>query len=271
MNVKNRSLLSVLCAVILLALVSGAACSKPAGNGSATAAPAKTEAPASPENTAVPQATPAPGDDTAAPGPDGTGNNIGDIYTFGIYEQDNDASDGGEPIEWVILDKDGDSLLLISRYALDCKPFNDENAGSTWESSFLRAWLNGEFIDSAFNSAELELIKSITAAAGVNPKYDTPAGGDTTDKVFILSIEEVERYFADTGSSECGATEYAIAQGVSGRTGENGTCCWWLRSPGDANGYAAYVANGWGVTYSGENVTYGSHGVRPALWMTPAD
>ncbi|MBR5949656.1 MAG: hypothetical protein IKZ82_13580 [Clostridia bacterium] len=42
-----------------------------------------------------------------------------------------------------------------------------------------------------------------------------------------------------------------------------------LRTPGDGAGYAAYIANGWGVTNSGEKVSYESHGVRPVIMIEP--
>ena len=41
---------------------------------------------------------------------------VGDTYKFGSYEQDNKTSNGKEEIEWIVLDKDGISLLLISKY-----------------------------------------------------------------------------------------------------------------------------------------------------------
>ena len=44
---------------------------------------------------------------------------IGDVITFGKYEQDNKTSNGKEDIEWIILDRQGDKVLLISRMALD--------------------------------------------------------------------------------------------------------------------------------------------------------
>ncbi len=37
----------------------------------------------------------------------------GDLVTFGTYEQDNDSSDGKEAIEWMVLDRIDDELLLL--------------------------------------------------------------------------------------------------------------------------------------------------------------
>ena len=38
---------------------------------------------------------------------------IGEYFAFGVYEQDNDLTNGKEPIEWLVLDvQDGEDLLL---------------------------------------------------------------------------------------------------------------------------------------------------------------
>ena len=44
---------------------------------------------------------------------------VGDIITFGNYEQDNKTANGKEAIEWKVLEKDQNGkMLLISRYAV---------------------------------------------------------------------------------------------------------------------------------------------------------
>ena len=47
---------------------------------------------------------------------------VGSFILFGEYEQDNDESTGKEAIEWLVLDKQEDKMLVISRYGLDCQP-----------------------------------------------------------------------------------------------------------------------------------------------------
>ena len=49
---------------------------------------------------------------------------VGDYITFGLYEQDNDLSNGKENIEWLILELKDEKALVISKYALDSKPYN---------------------------------------------------------------------------------------------------------------------------------------------------
>ena len=74
--------------------------------------------------------------------------------TFGHYEQDNDLANGAEPIEWVVLEVSGNKALLISHYGLDAKPYNTDYIDTTWETCSLRAWLNSDFLNTAFTAEE---------------------------------------------------------------------------------------------------------------------
>ena len=78
----------------------------------------------------------------------------GSIVTLGRYEQDHNAGNGPEPIEWIILDMQEGRALLLSRYALDTMPYNTESADVTWETCSLRAWLNDEFLNNTFTDEE---------------------------------------------------------------------------------------------------------------------
>ena len=197
---------------------------------------------------------------------------VGDTYTFGAYEQDNSTSNGKEAIEWTVLDKDGMSLLLISKQALDCQQYNTSYTDVTWESCSLRKWMNGTFLNKAFNAEEQAQIQNTTVSADKNPEYNTNPGNATTDKVFLLSINEVEKYFNSDEARKCAPTAYAKAQGAytsdSYKTASGAaTCWWWLRSPGYDQSCAAYVNYGGSVRCSGLNVTYVDDAVRPALWI----
>ena len=197
---------------------------------------------------------------------------VGDTYTFGAYEQDNSTSNGKEAIEWTVLDKDGMSLLLISKQALDCQQYNTSYTDVTWESCSLRKWMNGTFLNKAFNAEEQAQIQNTTVSADKNPEYNTNPGNATTDKVFLLSINEVEKYFNSDEARKCAPTAYAKAQGAytsdSYKTASGAaTCWWWLRSPGYRQDIAADVdTDGW-VHYARIYVNYGNDAVRPALWI----
>ncbi|MDY3937391.1 MAG: DUF6273 domain-containing protein, partial [Oscillospiraceae bacterium] len=197
---------------------------------------------------------------------------IGDIYIFGTYEQDNDVSNGKEEIEWQVLAKEDYRVLLISKYALDCVQYNSEWEYVTWETCTLRKWLNETFINSAFNSDEQALIPETNVSADKNPKYSTNPGNATKDKIFLLSISEVNKYFLSDDERMCAATDYAKAQGAyisdDNTVGGKGACWWWLRSPGHSQHHAADVYSAGSVYRYGDLVNYGRGSVRPALWIT---
>ena len=79
----------------------------------------------------------------------------GKMYvTLGQYEQDNNLSNGPEEIEWLVLAIVDQKALLVSKYGLDTKPFNEIRKEITWENSTIRNWLNNEFYNNAFSSSE---------------------------------------------------------------------------------------------------------------------
>jgi len=191
----------------------------------------------------------------------------GDYVTFGSYEQDNNTSNGKEEIEWLVLAKEGDKALLISRYALDCQQY-DTPRNSTWDTCSLCKWLNGTFTSNAFSLVEQGVIQNTTVTADKNPKYSTTDPGNATDnKVFLLSINEVERYFSSDSERACKPTEYAVANGADAKC-YSCTCRWWLRSPGSTQDSAAYVHSSGDVIESGNDVDIGTSAVRPALWIS---
>lgn len=197
---------------------------------------------------------------------------VGDTITFGAYEQDNNTSNGKEAIEWTVLDKDGMSLLLISKQALDCQQYNTSYTDVTWESCSLRKWMNGTFLNKAFNAEEQAQIQNTTVSADKNPEYNTNPGNATTDKVFLLSINEVEKYFNSDEARKCAPTAYAKAQGaytsdIYKTASGAATCWWWLRSPGYFQSFAASVLIGGSVSCSGYTVNTDNDAVRPALWI----
>lgn len=199
---------------------------------------------------------------------------VGDIVYFGTYEQDNDTSNGKENIEWRVLAKENSRVLVISDKALDRQPYNSSYTEEvTWENCSLRKWLNGTFLNKAFSTEEQAQIQNTTVSADNNPQYSTNPGNATTDKVFLLSINEVEKYFNSDEARKCAPTAYAKAQGAS--TSDTcktpsgaATCWWWLRSPGDDQSSAAYVYFGGNVFELGNYVFSGLNAVRPAMWIS---
>ncbi len=203
---------------------------------------------------------------------------VGNYVTFGEYPQTT-AGEDMTPIEWLVLARDGNKALLISRYGLDAQPYNTDHTSVTWETCTLRTWLNGTFYNKAFSSAEQSAILTTNVN---NSKYQcysgwsTNGGNNTQDKVFLLSYAEANKYFGVTydnssnTKSRVAPTAYAIAQGgwtsPSKKTADGTAAGWWLlRSPGSYQRYAAYVSRDGSL--SDHNVDYGSASVRPALWV----
>lgn len=197
---------------------------------------------------------------------------VGDFVTFGQYPQTASGTDK-TPIEWLVLENDGEVALLISRYALECKPYNDELEAVTWETSTLRSWLNDEFYNWAFTVAERSRIAEGVNAAGVNPYFHTDAGYETWDSLFLLSIEEANKYEAYL--LMCVPTDYALARGVStyGDCWADGreTCYWWLRSPGDLPHSVTGVDSDGSIGIYGCDANDTDCGVRPCVWVWLGD
>ncbi|MCQ2515186.1 MAG: DUF6273 domain-containing protein, partial [Ruminococcus sp.] len=196
---------------------------------------------------------------------------VGDMIIFGTYEQDNKITNGKEAIEWRVLAKEGNKVLIISEKALDCQQYNSSWTDVTWETCTLRKWMNKDFYNSAFNAGEQTIIADTKVTADPNPSYSTNPGNDTTDKVFLLSIDEAYKYFSSVEDRKCVPTAYAISNGAdtSSSFTKNGeaTCCWWLRSPGGDYGFAAIVNYVGLIGGKGDFADYSDYCVRPALWI----
>ena len=194
---------------------------------------------------------------------------IGDYITFGHYEQDNDLSNGKENIEWLVLDIQDGKALVISKYGLECMPYHAALKEVTWETCSLRSWLNVGFIYEAFSSDEQAMIPTVTVSADKNPDYDTDSGNTTEDQIFLLSIEDVNKYFRTDRHRICKSTDYAVSNGVFETN--DGCCWWWLRTPGCIQNRVAIVYSVGGVFGSGHDVNFDNYAVRPAMWITLED
>ncbi len=193
-----------------------------------------------------------------------------DTVTFGCYPQ---SGDRPEPIEWIVggkrgQEKERDGLLLVSRYALDCRPY-DEGGGTEWKTSSLRKWLNGEFLKRAFTPAQQSLLT-----------------GDPDSKVGILDRYGVSLVFALSGTAfhhkeemPCKATPYAKKMGAW--TNADGLCAWWVDERGRIEGSQGMASRYGILVFPAERYTgdpkadwgYGAFsetgaiGVRPAIWL----
>ena len=221
------------------------------------------------------------------------GGQASSVY-FGNYQQSSDGSGSynADPVKWRVLANDENSsgkLFLLAGQNLDVKPYNSSYTSITWEKSTIRSWLNGyganennygtdyssdNFIDTAFSSNEQSAIVETyiynttqsDGSSNPNPSYSTSGGNNTTDKIFLLSIEEANNnsYFPN-GNDSRKSTNTAYVASYSNMYGVGVADYWWLRSPGHADYDAAYVRPSGGFTYGGARVDDTEIAVRPAF------
>lgn len=179
---------------------------------------------------------------------------VGDTIVFGSYELDDNATNGKEGIEWLVLAKEDDTILVISRYGVDWQKYNGEETSTSWEKCTLRSWLNHDFFYSAFSEKEQTIILTTTVSADENPEYNVNPGSDTQDKMFLLSILEADKYFNSNRERTC----RFIAQDA---------WFWWLRSPGETLDNAATVDRDGSINKEGAQVNIVNILVRPTMWI----
>ena len=219
---------------------------------------------------------------TLTPSIDQTTVSVGDIIQFGPYD-------------WRVLDVQGSRALIITDRVIDYKMYHHTWEAVTWETSEIRRWLNDDFLN-RFSQQEQERITTTTVVNHDNPwdfsdccgYVSTPGGNNTIDRVFLLSIDEVLRYFGDSGMVARGAVmgvhernddvyhelfswgildHYSEAR-IALRLGGSARW-WWLRSPGDSPRRAAIVGPDGRLILRGDSVFWvgDGDGVRPALWL----
>lgn len=214
----------------------------------------------------------------------------GDTIAFGRYEQDNDLDNGPEAITWKVLACESDTALLISEQVLDYLPY-DTNGSARWDTSSLRAELNGAFYDSAFSDEE----KAVMTTSSAEP-YDNPVTGvqddsaATEDMVFIPSLKQANDYFQDALARVTWGTAYAVAHAREQASAQGETLAedfggsakpgtdWLLRTPGQDGSTVAIARDTWyyttedfdcvtngGYCFRDGNVTDFRTGVRPCI------
>lgn len=161
---------------------------------------------------------------------------IGDRIKFGKNDK-----------EWIVLDKHGEKVLIITKDSIGKRKYNEKGEDTTWEKCELRFWLNGEFLQKNFSKEEQSKIEIASIRSSDNSTYRTWDGRDTQDRVFCLSIEEANRYFKDNEARAIGDW-------------------WWLRSPGCNSRYAGGVYSDGSIDDIGSMVE-DNWNVRPALWI----
>ena len=192
---------------------------------------------------------------------------VGSIVMFGSYE-------------WRVLDVKHGKALLLSNKIVDTMPYNHgNNTTNSWKQCSLRQYLNNVFLNS-FIQADRNRIALTRVTNPKNLWYDINGGADTADKIYLLSVEEVDRYFGNSGdyfNKRRKANEnrkfhanrngyylsnlYDINRVVTGAT------MWWLRSPGlNSDRVTCVISNNGAIFVKGIGFN-AKGGVRPALWI----
>ena len=149
-------------------------------------------------------------------------------------------------MDWRVPDRKDGKVLLLKDNALGSTPFDETGKNTTWESSSVRKWLNKDFLQENFLQEEQDIILKTTVKNTPNTTYNTPAGKDTTDKLFLLSCDEVNQY----------------TKGI-----HKTNSCWWLRTPGAAANSMSFVYRDKTVMDYGYDVTNTKITVKPAIWV----
>ena len=165
---------------------------------------------------------------------------LGDVISWGVWED--------KPLLWRVLDREGDKRLLLAEEIVARQPYNKEYDNTYWQTSTLRRWLNQAFFQKAFSLKERSRILNTRLKNPPNPRYLTAGGGDTVDKLFLLGLDQLERYLPTD------------AQRAMGQW-------WWVRSPGLNILSAASVYEDGSIYDTGINIHYADGGVRPAMWI----
>ena len=196
---------------------------------------------------------------------------VGDKLRYGAFPQ---GSKGEiQPLMWRVLAVEKDKALIITEQLIDTMQYNSFSDDITWEKCSLRFWLNNTFITSAFGGSLPRRVMVTTNDNPDNPKHGTEGGAPTEDKVFLLSVEEAEKYFKDNADRMAGVTEYAQKQGawVSNDyllpNGEKAGL-WWLRSPGYISHTASRVLINGDINSHGGSIVRENVAVRPAMWIS---
>lgn len=165
---------------------------------------------------------------------------VGKTVTFGNYK--------GKPLEWKVVDTNGNMRRLLAVQAVDFRPFDDDLMNTSWQKCSLRNWLNQKFIREAFSVKEMVQIIGHNRDNKPNENYYTVSGPVTKDKISVLSFEEVKKYLPEESDRRKG-------------------CWWWLRTLGANFLSAACVYRDGSIYESGINITYPDGGVIPDLWI----
>lgn len=148
--------------------------------------------------------------------------------------------------QWLVLDKEQDRILLIRRDSYRELTAQPDGGPVTWANSWIREYLNTEWIQEAFYPEESALILETRIVTLPNVVSGRSGGPDVTDKVFLLSAEEARKYSDSLRETKFG---------------------WWLRSPGAEETALAFMDSHKEVMPYGYEASSDMIAVKPVVWL----
>ena len=170
------------------------------------------------------------------------------------------------PFSWQVLSRQRGEALLLMEYVMEQKPYNYKSGAVTWDTCSLREYLNTEFIDN-FSPEEEQVIIQSSISNHKNLWTGVKGGWKTDDLVFVLSLEEADYYFGNSGDYKNKIIARAHRLSNSHDLYRSVNESWWLRSPGKTQADAALVTETGDIYVGGLPVNSYDVGVRPALWL----
>ena len=189
----------------------------------------------------------------------------GAFIDLGHYEQDGDINNGKEEVDWIMLDINEERALLLSRFILDVRAYNNKNQNLSWEKSTLRKWLNKEFWEECFNQDEQNciLITEIDNSDEATNKQKKVKR--TKDGVFLLSASEIQKYYPNMSDRKSKVSTYV--KNVDKPFIFDGYSSYYLRTARNKNKKpdVAYIQASTGVMSYNKGTD--KIGIRPAVWV----
>lgn len=195
---------------------------------------------------------------------------VGDIIEFGKYEQDANEENGKEKIQWTVIDSSNNRVLVVSSKLLEYKKFYEGDVGY-WNESSIREWLNSEFLNNSFSAEEQKYIPSVNIVTSV---YSNPIERfSTEDRVFLMSTDEIEKYFPSRADRLAIPTDFAKEKYDEAKTYDY--VRWWTRNHDDVYGGFSHITvntNKWKSEGTFEEWNYQRFAyIRPAMWIKIPD
>ena len=134
-----------------------------------------------------------------------------------------------DPIDWIILEKNDDgTALLTTNRLLSMQRYNTNTKHVNWHDSTIRKWLNNDFYSDAFAIEERKVIQTSKVLNRKNTIFGVTGGLDTEDKVFMLSEDELKKYFPSKAEKKARPSN-SVRQ-YRPESSDFGYSSWWLRT-----------------------------------------